>query len=331
MKALISSLVALPLFFGGLFMGLFILAGVGGACDTGSGGGSAASVDLGSAAGQTVANYGPDQLAVAAQIIAAGKDAGVSARDQQIAVMTAMGESSLQSLDYGDAVGPDSRGPFQQRDSWGSLADRLDPYKSAGFFYAVLEGVEGRESMSPTQVAHSVQRNADPNYYTQYWEPAGQVMQALTGASVTGTGAGGGVECQSGTAGGAVGGGPLIELAQAQIGKPYVWGAAGPDSFDCSGLIVWLYAQQGISLPRSTYSMVDSSAFTTVDAASAQPGDIVLFADGGDWGHVGLYIGGGRMIHAPQPGESVTEADLSGSYWQGLQQMYRHVNGAQTT
>jgi len=130
---------------------------------------------------KTVAGYGPEQLAGAAQVIRAGADKHMSVRDQTIAVMTAMGESGLRVLNYGDAAGPDSRGLFQQRDSWGTLAQRMDPYESATLFYNALEQVTGRDTLTPTIAAHRVQRNADPFYYSKYWGAAVQVVAALTG------------------------------------------------------------------------------------------------------------------------------------------------------
>lgn len=132
-----------------------------------------------------VAGFGRQQLSNAAAILAAGAALGLSQRDQTIGVMTAIGESSLQVLDRGDAVGPDSRGLFQQRGNgaWGSYADRMDPTTSALNFFRVLAQVPDRDSKSPTQVAHAVQRNADPNYYTPFWGQAVAVTAALAAAS----------------------------------------------------------------------------------------------------------------------------------------------------
>ncbi len=111
---------------------------------------------------------------------------GVSSRDQAIGVMTAMGESSLKVLDYGDDVGPDSRGLFQQRanGAWGSYEDRMDPFISATNFFKALQGVTDREQLTPTLAAHRTQRNADPNHYTKYWDAATQVVEYLSGAPV---------------------------------------------------------------------------------------------------------------------------------------------------
>lgn len=121
------------------------------------------------------------QLQNAAAIVAAGKAMGINTRGQTLAVMTAMGESSLQVLDRGDAAGPDSRGLFQQRDSWGPLADRMDPTKSAALFYRALQKVDGWADLQPTEAAHRVQRNADPNHYEQFWDDAVQVVASVTG------------------------------------------------------------------------------------------------------------------------------------------------------
>jgi hypothetical protein len=132
-----------------------------------------------------VAGYSGVQLDNARAVIAAGQRMGLSLRDQTIGVMTAMGESSLKVLDHGDKAGPDSRGLFQQRDNgaWGTLAQRMDPTASATSFFTALARVSGRDGMTPTQVAHTVQRNADPNHYTKYWDKAVAVVSSLTGAT----------------------------------------------------------------------------------------------------------------------------------------------------
>jgi len=134
---------------------------------------------------QQVGAYGSEQLANAAAIIKAGQGLGLSVRDQTIGVMTAIGESSLRVVDHGDTAGPDSRGLFQQRanGAWGSYADRMNPTVSATSFFTALAGVQGRDSVAPTIVAHTVQRNADPQYYTKYWDDAVAIVSGLTGTS----------------------------------------------------------------------------------------------------------------------------------------------------
>jgi peptidoglycan DL-endopeptidase CwlO len=92
-----------------------------------------------------------------------------------------------------------------------------------------------------------------------------------------------------------------LRAALTQRGKPYVWGAAGPDSYDCSGLVVWAFAQEGISLPHYTGSLWNSGMH--VSRADLQPGDLVFFF--ADISHVGMYIGNGLMVDAPSTGQLV--------------------------
>lgn len=101
----------------------------------------------------------------------------------------------------------------------------------------------------------------------------------------------------------------VVGVAMAQLGKPYVWGTAGPDTFDCSGLVVYSYAAVGVSLPHSSYALWNVGVYVSQD--QLEPGDI-LFFDG--LGHVGLYIGGGQFIQAPHTGTVVQISSLSGYY-----------------
>ncbi|MEJ5913173.1 M23 family metallopeptidase [Pseudokineococcus sp. 1T1Z-3] len=181
-----TALILAPvLLFGGCSGGVVLLASLihsqtQNECTTGTG----VVVDASGITGE-VAGYSGEQLDNAAAIINAGAAMGLSQRDQTIGVMTAMGESGLRVLDYGDVAGPDSRGLFQQRDNgaWGSLADRMDPTRSATSFFRVLADVNGRDQMAPTRVANRVQRNADPDHYTRWWDPAVAVVAALATAN----------------------------------------------------------------------------------------------------------------------------------------------------
>ncbi len=98
-----------------------------------------------------------------------------------------------------------------------------------------------------------------------------------------------------------------VDLARAQIGKPYRWGAAGPDSFDCSGLVMWAYAQVGVSLDHWTGYQWQEGAHIPVSAL--RPGDLLFFAsdtsDPDTIHHVGIYVGGGQMVEAPYTGADV--------------------------
>ena len=169
----------------GMVLGLVLfLTSTAAACNPSSGiSGPAVSVDPKNVPKGPVGGYSGEQLVNAATIMLAIRDLGMSARDQRIAVMTAMGESSLLVLDYGDSAGPDSRGLFQQRDNgaWGTYQQRMDPYQSTVSFGKALKGISDRDTMEPTLVAHAVQRNQNPYHYEPYWEPAGQVVDALVG------------------------------------------------------------------------------------------------------------------------------------------------------
>ncbi len=98
-----------------------------------------------------------------------------------------------------------------------------------------------------------------------------------------------------------------FSAAQSRIGDPYVWGATGPSSFDCSGLTQWAYSQAGVSLPRTTYEQADVG--TRISESQLQPGDLVFFF--GDLHHVGLYAGNGMVLHAPHTGASVRYESIS--------------------
>lgn len=112
---------------------------------------------------------------------------------------------------------------------------------------------------------------------------------------------------ESSGAGGSSGGsaatsaGKVLSFAKAQLGKPYVWGATGPASYDCSGLTQGAWKSAGVSLPRTTWDQVKTGS--KVSKPALQPGDLIFFYD--DISHVGIYSGGGQMIHAPKPGAEV--------------------------
>ncbi|MDI2126115.1 C40 family peptidase [Yinghuangia seranimata] len=97
-----------------------------------------------------------------------------------------------------------------------------------------------------------------------------------------------------------------VAAAAAQIGKPYVYGATGPSSFDCSGLTGWAWRQAGVSLPRTSQAQAGAGRAVSVD--DIQPGDLVLYYSG--YTHVAIYAGGGQIIHAPKPGTNVRYAPL---------------------
>lgn len=97
-----------------------------------------------------------------------------------------------------------------------------------------------------------------------------------------------------------------LSYAYGKLGSPYVWGATGPDAFDCSGLAQAAYRAAGVSLPRTTYAQI--SAGQRVARSQLLPGDLVFFYSG--ISHVGIYAGNGQMIHAPRPGAPVRVAPV---------------------
>lgn len=101
-----------------------------------------------------------------------------------------------------------------------------------------------------------------------------------------------------------------VAFAYAQLGKPYVWGATGPNSYDCSGLVMTAWGSAGVSIPRVTYSQW--AALPHVPMSSIQPGDLIFFDN---IGHVGMYVGGNMIIDAPQPGEFVEKVSLSSPWY----------------
>ncbi|MFD7612669.1 NlpC/P60 family protein [Streptomyces sp. NPDC059828] len=98
----------------------------------------------------------------------------------------------------------------------------------------------------------------------------------------------------------------VLSFARSQIGKPYVWGATGPSSYDCSGLTQAAWRAAGVDLPRTTWDQIEVGQ--RIAAKDLVPGDLVFFYD--DISHVGIYIGNGQMIHAPKPGANVREESI---------------------
>jgi cell wall-associated NlpC family hydrolase len=103
--------------------------------------------------------------------------------------------------------------------------------------------------------------------------------------------------------------GGVVGVAMRYLGTPYRWGGASPGGFDCSGLVMYAYAQVGVSLPHSSYAQYGYGV--AVSRNALQPGDLVFF-DG--LGHVGIYIGGNQFIHAPHTGDVVKISSLTGWY-----------------
>jgi len=144
-----------------------------------------------------------------------------------------------------------------------------------------------------------------------------QAAAGAAGAAKTPSGTSGAAHTASGSeadgAGGTGGGdaaspraAEAVSFAREQLGKPYAWGATGPGAYDCSGLTQAAWAAAGVSLPRTTYQQIDAGR--RIPVSRLRPGDLVFYYSGVS--HVGIYVGGGRIIHAPHPGAPVRYAPV---------------------
>jgi len=266
-----------------------------------------------------------EQRSNAAVIMSVGEAMGVPARGGVIAIATALQESRLRNLAYGDR---DSLGLFQQRPSqgWGSPAEVEDPAYAARQFFARLLAVPGWTGLSVTAAAQTVQRSATPEAYA-LWE--GEATAIVDG----GDGSGGPMGCGQVSASRLS---SVVRFAAAQVGKPYVFGANGPGAWDCSSLVQASYANADVTLPRTADQQYDFLRTHGAllpgrpDVSQMQAGDL-LFSRGddprsaadGQWiGHVALYAGNGVVIEAKGVPWGVlashyTQADLGWVSWVG--------------
>jgi len=123
---------------------------------------------------------------------------------------------------------------------------------------------------------------------------------------------GGGTTAPPVSSGGSARNAQAARIAMQYLGVPYVWGGSTPSGFDCSGLVMYAYAKVGVSMPH--YTGAQYAAFPKVSYSDLQPGDLVFF-----YGleHVGMYIGGGMMVHAPHTGDVVRVAPIAGRSFAG--------------
>jgi cell wall-associated NlpC family hydrolase len=251
-------------------------------------------------AGDTAATLSAEQRQNATTIIGVAKQKGAPPRAWLVALATAMQESTLRNINYGDR---DSLGLFQQRPSqgWGSPAQVLDPVYSTTIFLDKLLQVPNWDRLPVTVAAQTVQRSAFPDAYAKWEGLAAELVSQLAGvADPTGCGPNT-ATLPAGAAGNA------IRFALAEVGKPYVWGATGPNTYDCSGLMLRAFQAAGIDLPRVSWQQFKAGGHVPVK--QAQPGDLLFYAtdpsDPATIHHVMLYMGDGQMVEAPYSGESV--------------------------
>lgn len=129
----------------------------------------------------------------------------------------------------------------------------------------------------------------------------------------------------------AVAGADFVNQASSYVGDPYVYGAEGPSSFDCSGLVEYTAAQFGITVPRTTSQMTASSSpLIPIGRKDLGPGDLI-FSNWGDGpnSHVGIFTGDGSIIEAPKPGENVRVTTLGDNYWAHATS-FRRIPGVDT-
>jgi cell wall-associated NlpC family hydrolase len=271
-----------------------------------------------------------DQVSNAQTINSVGVALNIPARGEVVAIATAMQESHLSNLNYGDA---DSIGLFQQRDAWGTTAARMDPTMSARMFYTGGAGgqhgllqITGWAQMSVTQAAQAVQISGSPNAYAQ-WEPIATALVA-TFAGDAGTCTTddnipvpddisaelpAGYTFPTGTPTAVQ---TAIAWAAAQLGTPYQWGgtctnphgASASGRCDCSSLVQQAYKAAGFSLPRTTREQIKVG--TPIYATNQLRAGDLLFLPG----HVGMYLGHGLVLHSPKTGDFVKVSQFQG-YW----------------
>ena len=299
-----------------------------------------ATAQTGLLTGSACATSGPiagvsDVSAANSRIVVAVSVARGGDRAALIAVMTGLAESGLRVLSNpndpaGDAypsegVGGDhdSLGIFQQRPSWGTAAQRMEPVASTNLFLDRLLSLPDWQAAPPWQVAQSVQGSAfaDGSNYRAHADRSIGILNVVKADSAAldcgGSGIGqlpAGLVGQYGLPAGytvPAGTSPAAEaavtFALGELGKPYVFGANGPAAYDCSSLMLAAWTAGGHALTRTTYTQMRDGTATNESLLS--PGDLVL-TPGSDGtlaspGHVGMFIGKGLVVVAPHTGDVV--------------------------
>ena len=308
---------------------LFLSAALGAilGTDGASSGGDAIACSATGAPTATVAGYSPEQIANAATIVAVGTQLQVPEYGWLIAIATAITESGLRNLNYGDR---DSLGLFQQRPSmgWGSREQILNPSYAASQFYRHLLALPNWQQMSLAPTAQAVQRSGFPDRYAHYAQAARQLVGAVVSANSRAIpedleqfvstcvqiGTGDCVQIQAPTAAAMT----AIDYACQQLDVPYKWGGNGAEltelssgqtqvtgGFDCSGLTRAAYAAAGVTIPRTAQTQYGAGPRVPA-GAPILPGDLVFFGAGASAvTHVGIAVSAEYMIDAPHAGAVV--------------------------
>lgn len=295
--------------------------------------------------------YDGDQLANAQKITVVAVSRALPRRAAVLGVATAMVESRLRNVNYGDR---DSLGLFQQRPSqgWGSPEQVLNPNYAAGRFYDHLVGVPGWATMPPGWAEQAVQRSGFPDRYgpreaaadvlvERFWQGPDNPVEGLVqqvDLAAGGCPDAGRSDLTLDPSWNSKGLPPgfrppadptilvAVTYAIAQVGKPYLWGATGPNAFDCSGLMQAAWARAGIAISRSTAGQVHDGV-PVGSLKAVLPGDL-LFIPGANGtaaapGHVGLYAGFGVVVDAYDTDHGVITEPLTA--WAPKVVAIRHI------
>lgn len=300
----------------------------------------------GSSVKSPVSEYPDSVMPTAALIVKTTQDAGYSDQAATLAITVAMGESSLGSnkkamtqankdgdqglyqmrVIYGDGAWYGT--PEQVQDPVWSTLTWLNGTDNQYGHMTGLKDIKGWEGMSPADAIHKVQRNdPDTNYvYSNNYEKAKLIFQAVTGREVAGGTGTASVNCETDDAPVAAPGdvGSVLKFGQEYVGWDYVFGGGdgdgpgmsniraedrGQTGFDCSGLTAYAYMQgAGVALPRMASDQWAAYSANSVKEADVQPGDLIFYAygrKGGKVDHVAMYLGDGKMVEASNSAQVV--------------------------
>ncbi|MCL5444125.1 NlpC/P60 family protein [Lactobacillus johnsonii] len=171
---------------------------------------------------------------------------------------------------------------------------------SAPVQQATASVAQPAQQTATTEQVSTVSTQSNTTYTAPAQQQAQPTQQASSQAATTQT-----AKPQASTQSNSSTAQTVVSAAQSQIGKPYVWGATGPNAYDCSGLVQYAYSQAGKNVGRTTYQQAGAGQHISV--SQAQPGDILMW---GDY-HDAIYVGNNQYVHAPQPGQNVTQASIS--------------------
>lgn len=247
------------------------------------------------------------QMAVLVSQVQANQQAQAQATQEGQAPTAGAGSAGSAPAIGGSAPGPAAR-PSSPADATGPSPVAADSPVASGKLTSLAGGNPATGTRPSVPSAPS----------TRYVPPTTGAAPSLTRDASPPPQASGPVSTGGSASAGAVptqapGASQALAYARAQLGKPYQWAGAGPDSFDCSGLVMMAWKQGGVSFPHLAQDQYNMTARISISAA--QPGDLIFFGTPDDVYHVGIYIGNGHMIDAPQTGENVS---IQSIYWDSL-------------